>query len=275
MNVDFDDWPEPDYDDILAARAPDPKVEEASARFLQFFEDEREEVFYEMQLEVIFESEYFHWITTKALAQLRDSGKIGSALNELSDVGKIRFYFHRKNRYWRRKAAEIGKLVRLFSQPNFKSALGNQGELLVDAGVARIGFMERARNTNSFRGIQWAASDHNLDRILEKEGVHYGVEIKNRLSYISHEEFQTKIRICEMLNLRPVFVVRMMPKSYTYELFRLGGFALIMKHQFYPLSQESFALQVRTRLRLPVDCPPRLTDGTLNRLLLYHDRIKA
>ena len=208
-----------------------------------------------MQLEVLFESEYFDWITTKALAQLRDSGRIGTSLEDLPDVGKIRFYFHRGNRYWKRKAGEIGKLVRTFSQPNFKSALGNQGELLVDAGLPRVGFVEQARNVNQFNGLQWTETAHDRDRIFQKDGINYGVEIKNRLSYISQEEFQVKIRICATLGIRPVFIVRMMPKSYTFELFTKGGFALIMKHQFYPLGQEAFALQVRTRLRLPCRLP--------------------
>jgi hypothetical protein len=134
-----DDWPDPEDDSPEPELRDDPKIDEASSRILQFFDTQPNEVFYEMQLEVIFEDDYFHWITTKALARLRDGGKIHSSIEGLPDVGSIRFYFHRKNRYWRRKASEIKRLVQMFSKPNFTGALGNQGELLTDAGLITRG----------------------------------------------------------------------------------------------------------------------------------------
>jgi len=267
-----DDWLEPEDETLEPEPRNDPKIDEASSLVLKFFDDQPDEVFYEMQLEVIFEDKYFHWITTKALARLREGGKIHSSLDELPDVGTIRFYFNRKNRYWKRKAAEVKKIVQMFSRPNFTSALGNQGELLADAGLARVGFIERARNVTEFNGARWTGSRHNLDRVFEKDGVFYGTEIKNRLSYISQNEFQIKSRMCQALKLKPLFVARMMPRSYIYELFQNKGFALIMKYQFYPLGHEDFAKEVRDRLHLPVDCPTRLADGTLQRLLKYHAR---
>ncbi len=272
---DFFDGPEPDYEEPEIALRHDPKVDQAADKLLAYIDDNADDVFYEMQLEVIFEDEYFHWITAKALAQLRQSNKIGSSLQVLQDVGHIRFYFHKKNRYWKRKAAEIRKLVAQFSAPEFRSALGKQGEMLVDAGLPSAGFIPRARDVNQFAGFQWSMSKHNLDRIFEKEGILYGTEIKNRLSYISQDEFYTKLKMCETLHLRPLFIARWMPRSYVYELFKLGGFALLMKFQFYPFGSESLAAIVRERLKLPVDCPKRLADGTLQRLVNYHERIKS
>ena len=274
MDDVFDDWPEPGFDAAELEPRHDPRVDEAAVKLLGFIEGNPDEVFYEMQLEVIFEGDYFHWITTKALAHLRDARKIGSSLEVLKEVGRIRFYFHIKNRYWKRKAAEIKKLVEQFSEPAFTRALGNQGELLVDAGLPSVGFLPKARDANQSDGRQWTETKHNLDRIFEKDGVLYGTEIKNRLSYISQDELYTKLKMCEALRLKPLFIARWMPKSYVYELFKRGGFALLMKFQFYPFGSESFAATVRGRLNLPVDCPRRLEDGTLQRLLKFHDRAK-
>lgn len=50
---------------------------------------------------------------------------------------------------------------------------------------------------------------------------------------------------------------------------------MLMKYQFYTFGSESFAANVRKRLSIPVDCPKRLADGTLQRLLNYHDRAKG
>jgi hypothetical protein len=268
----FDDWPDPDFNAPEVEHRRDPKVNEASDKLLAFIEDNPDEVFYEMQIEVLFENDYFHWITTKALAELRNSHKIGSSIEPLREVGRIRFYFHVKNRYWKRKAAEIRKLVEQFSDPVFTSALGNQGEMLTDAALPSAGFLPKARNVNQFAGIRWIETKHNLDRVFEKDGILYGTEIKNRLSYISQDEFHAKLTMCDTLHLRPLFIARMMPRSYVYELFKRGGFALLMKFQFYPFGSELFAATVRKRLGLPVDCPKRLEDGTLQRLLNYHNR---
>lgn len=74
-------------------------------------------------------------------------------------------------------------------------------------------------------------TDHDLDFIFERDGIAYGVEVKNTLGCMDYEEFQTKIRLCRQLCLRPVFVLRMFPRSWMHELITAGGFGLIFKYQ--------------------------------------------
>ena len=120
---------------------------------------------------------------------------------------------------------------------------------------------------------------HDLDRVFERDGLQYGTEIKNRLSYIPQEEFAAKLRMCGELNLIPLFVARMMPRTYIEEVRRAGGFSLIMKYQFYPVTQRELAARVRAELELPVDTPARLRDETLRRFLNWHnaklERVRA
>ena len=61
-----------------------------------------------------------------------------------------------------------------------------------------------------------------------------------------------------------------MPKTYINEVYRAGGFSLLMKHQFYPVAHAELAIRVRRELGLPVDSPARLQDSTLERLLTWH-----
>ena len=58
MDDVFDDWPEPDFDATESEARHDPKVDEAAIKLLEFIEGNSGEVFYEMQLEVIFEGDY-------------------------------------------------------------------------------------------------------------------------------------------------------------------------------------------------------------------------
>jgi hypothetical protein len=102
--------------------------------------------------------------------------------------------------------------------------------------------------------------------------VTYGLEIKNTLSYITRDEMRTKIQMCELFGIRPLFIVRMAPKSYIEEVRQRGGFTLVFKYQLYPHGHADLATQVRNRLLLPVDCPTAISEGTVQRFLKWHQR---
>ncbi|MEO8724690.1 MAG: hypothetical protein ABI383_01085 [Acidobacteriaceae bacterium] len=72
------------------------------------------------------------------------------------------------------------------------------------------------------------------------------------------------------LKLVPLFVARMMPKTYINEVYQAGGFSLILKYQLYPFGTADFANEVREELQLPTGCPSRLENGTLQRLVNFH-----
>ena len=251
--------------------ADDPAVQELQPQLLALFESDSEAVFYETQLAVRFEKDFFHWVTARALKDLREANKIGSSLAELTPGTPLRFYFSRRCRYWKRRAEQLRLLVQSFSDQAFTRALGVQGELLIDAGLPRVGFQPVADTVQSWQGASWTETNHNLDRVFTRDGLNYGVEIKNRLSYIPQEELVIKLRMCQTLGLIPLFVARMMPKTYIDQIRRAGGFSLIMKYQFYPMSHRELANRVRRELGLPVDCPVRLQDSTLERFLNWHN----
>lgn len=249
----------------------DPAVQELEPRLVEFLDTNADKVFYENQLAVIFERDFFHWVTARALLDLRESGKIGSHLGNLSGDVPLRFYFSRKCRYWRRRAATLREIVLEFSDPAFARALGVQGELLTDAGLPRVGFQPVGHEVRSWNGVDWIETGHDLDRVFQRDGLQYGAEIKNRLSYIPQQEFDAKLRMCDRLNLIPLFIARMMPKTYIEQVRQAGGFSLIMKYQFYPVTHCELARRVQKELLLPADCPSRLQDSTLNRLLNWHN----
>ena len=102
----------------------DPSVQELEPLLIELFNSQPEAVFYESQLCVHFEARFFYWVTARALKDLREGGRIASELQELSPKVPIRFYFSKRNRYWKRRAAEIRKLVLSFSEQAFTNALG-------------------------------------------------------------------------------------------------------------------------------------------------------
>jgi hypothetical protein len=219
---------------------------------------------------VIFEDRYFHWVTSRALSELAAEGHIALEREILPGTGNISFYHATTHRYWRRQAQDVIALVSQFSAPPFTAGLGAQGEMMFDAALASVGFLPTARKVRTYAGKVWAETEHDLDRVFERDGVAYGAEIKNTLKYIPRDELTVKLRMCKHLGLRPLFIVRMAAKSYINEVRLENGFTLVFKFQLYPFGQKPFADTVREALRLPVDCPARIADGTVQRFLKWH-----
>jgi hypothetical protein len=261
------DFDIPDADIEVIEYQRDQKIDEAKDSILAFLTQNSGNVFYERQLAIIFENRFFHWITVKALLELVREGSVCSELLELAPQVPIRFFRMKPNRYWKRQASQIIKLVRRFSAPDFARAIGLQGELLVDAALPLAGFGTVARNANSFEERVWARTGHDLDRIVERQGLFYGVEIKNTLPYIDRNEFRIKIEMCSFLGLRPLFVSRMAPKSYNYEMIQHGGISWILGTQHYPFGQDELANIIQQELRLPVACRARIQDGDVARVI--------
>lgn len=262
-----------DYEEQLEPRSRDKTVDEAKEVLLtSLFHENPEEVYYGRQIEVINEDRFFHWITTKALRELSDEGRIKSLRSPLDNETEVRFYWSKKNRYYRRKLNEIKKLIQEHAQAKFTRAVGDHGEMMFDAALPKEGFMPKATNVREYGGKEWTETGHDLDRVFERDGIPYGTEIKNTMAYIPRSELQIKLRMCARLGLCPLFILRYAPKSYIEQIRQAGGFTLIFKYQLLPHGFADLARRLRERLRLPVDCPRALSEGTIKRLLKWHQK---
>ncbi|HEX8242957.1 MAG TPA: hypothetical protein VF541_05670, partial [Longimicrobium sp.] len=52
-----------------------------------------------------------------------------------------------------------------------------------------------------------------------------------------------------------------------------GGFALIFKWHLYPLAYRALARRVRAETGILSDAPARLAEGTMQRVLTWHERL--
>lgn len=252
---------------------PDPLEVNARAQLREFFESNREQVFFSRQLEVQYENQYFHWITNRAIRELEDEGLIRSEWRTLVTGTSIKLVWHKSYRFYKRSAAHLVSLVEEYSDPNIGAALGLHGETMVLEGFARNQFLMKGRHAHAYEGRTWTVSDHDLDFIFERDGIAYGIEVKNTLGYMDNKEFRIKIRLCRSLHIRPVFVVRMMPRTWINDLNLAGGFALILKYQIYPWYHRELARRVARELNLPVDAPRALEEGTMARFMRWHARL--
>lgn len=253
-------------------RRRDPVEDAAVPKVLEFFQTRPERVFYMRQVEVHFEDEYFHWITNRAMRDLIATGHIKTETRTLAHGGEAKMIWLAGFRYYKRKANELVGLLNRYSDPNITGAVGLHGETMVLEAFARHRFLMVGRHAQEYEGVKWDFSDHNLDFIFERDGKAYGIEVKNTLAYIDKKDYDIKILMCKHLGLQPVFVVRMMPKIWTFGVQRAGGFGLILKWQLYPWTHKPLAKEVHAITGLPVDAPKSIGDGTFARFMQWHHK---
>jgi hypothetical protein len=225
-------------------RPRDPAIDDAADRLRTFFETSPQRVFYSTQIQTSLEREFFHWIVGKALVELADDRRI-TRVPVLISGQSVNFYANRKHRYIRRQINTMTNILRRIFDPDFAQAIGRHGELMFDAALGRNGFRAEAMNANSWNGKFWIQSNQNLDRIITREGIAYGVEIKNTQNYIPHHELQAKLSLCLHLGLKPLFIMRFAPKSYIFETYQNGGFTLLFEEQLYPLGHTTLLNEVK------------------------------
>lgn len=265
-----------DYDDTAdredeEERPRDPAVDRAIERLRAFFTDSPTTLFYSTQIETTLEREFFHWITGRALLELGTANQIRRIPTFLSALNKtVNFYASRKHRYVARELAVMQTLLTRIFDPQFAHAVGRHGELMFDAALGRNGFRAEAKDTKTWNGKSWSLTNHNLDRIITRDGLAYGVEIKNSQNYIPAQELQIKLRMCAHLEVTPLFIMRFAPKSYMYDIIQSGGFGLLYEDQLYPFGHDDLLAEVRARLRLKVQSPRDIKEGDMQRLVKWH-----
>lgn len=88
-----------------------------------YFDRNRERVYFSRQLEVAFESQWFHWITNRGLRMLIEQGLLVAEERTLSTGGSIHVMWHRGYRYPKREAARVVALVEEYAHPNIGASL--------------------------------------------------------------------------------------------------------------------------------------------------------
>src|SRR6185295_2100821 len=183
------DWNDFDYDETDLPREPDAYETSARETLEEFFEGNDEAVFFGNQLAVQNEDRFFHWVTYRAIRDLVEGGLVKTEKRKLANGGEIKLLWHRRHRYYKRYAKRIVALVEEYGHPNMCAAIGLHGEQMILGGFARRQFLLRDHSARAYGEQEWTKTRHDLDFIFERDGVAYGVEVKNTLSYMDEKEF--------------------------------------------------------------------------------------
>lgn len=220
--------------------------------------------FYITQLEVLYERDFFPWVTADAIGVLTEDGIVtkfrktdlpeSEKLRNLSDIVFVanRAAYSENPTLVRRHAQTIAELVNSYSHPTVTKAVGDQLEGLVKYEIRANQFKIDGVHTNKFKGKTWTETGHDLDIIAQHASgdLNIGVEVKNTFDLMDADEIDTKIDICHFLGLVPVFAVRWM-KPYIDCIRNQGGFSWIFKTLIYPPGFEDFTKSLFEKLSFP------------------------
>jgi len=222
--------------------------------------------YHKIQIEVLFEDKYFHWVTKRVIDEL-----IGEGFLKLKKEDMAHFVYRSDIRYIRREIKRRAKIIERYSDPTITKAIGEYAEMMFSFMFQLNGFKIVGENTNEYRGLKWERTKHDLDFILEKDSIAYGVEIKNTLSYMEEDEFDAKLEMCKFLGLVLLWILRNAPAVQFERMKPYNGFILKFKSQVYPPGQEPLLRDMWEKMRIPASIWKKVPEKLVYLLLMQHE----
>jgi len=223
--------------------------------------------YHKIQIEVVFEGKYFHWVTNRAIDELVSDGFL-----KLEKRNIAHFVYKSGIRYIRREINRRCKIIERYSDPVITRAIGEYAEMLFSFMFQLNGFKIVGENTNEYRELRWDRTKHDLDFIVEKNSIAYGVEVKNTLSYMEENEFEAKLEMCKFLGLTPLWILRNAPAVQFEKMKPYNGFILKFKAQIYPPGQAPLVRDMWEKMRLPASIWKEVPEKLVNLFLRQHNR---
>jgi hypothetical protein len=234
----------------------EPYIQQAEGSLEEFFR-RRKTPFHFSQLKVLFETQFFHITTVQAIYRLQARGilkpqRLDAGANAVTFV----FPSYLLNSENTRKTLEThmkskAKTISLYDSPDIGKDLADHFESLVKYELRSNNLTIVATHSNAYKNRKWKKSKANLDFIAEHpDGRTFGVQAKNELKSIEKKELLEQLEICYHLKIKPVFVVRYMPFSFTPLIKQQQGFLLVIGNQLWPLGHRRLCENIKSKMSI-------------------------
>jgi len=216
-------------------------------------------------IQILLEKEkYWHTVTWNAIKDIRKENKLRTAKYPPRGSFPVWVYRYdlRINDLKKKIDAEYKPVYKEFIDAS--SEMGFYCEDIIEMALAKAGFVTLSRNQNTkyFRG-RTSSARTDLDFIAYKEGVFYGIEVKNLIGYPDwNEEIIGKKSIAEFHGIQFVMMSRALG-SYGYDLFQCGGLYMEFQELIWAPKFSSLAERVKEKLYFPIICVDKPPDELL------------
>ena len=219
---------------------------------------EREQVAYRNEFRYRLEREFFHTVTDYALRRL-DEGKAyseGLKLARTGLPGRRSIAQGTPNVFYKATATDYPPLLPIMKKKlelsEFVSEMagcaGFHAQYLWRDAFADLGYRILKEDVSEFEGKKVEGGD--IDFVAEKDGVRFGVEVKNGLEYPN--DLGNKVRVAIELGTIPVMVVRRVAWDVYANLKKYGVLTKIYETCIMPSSYESVVAECVEVLGMPL-----------------------
>jgi hypothetical protein len=215
---------------------------------------------HESSIQVMLEKKYSSSQVKNVLSIFEELKILQSIKYNIQDVGDAKFYFPAKlpieyaEKIILEKIEKAAYWISRYSDIKITKMLGEHLHYLVKNELRINGFeILEEKHVKSYRGREWSRSKHTLDIIAEHKikDIAVGVEIKNMLTQTPKSEIVTKLEMCKVLGIYPVFACRWQ-EIHRDIIEDEGGLLWQFKDQIYPFGQENLVLELQKRFGFPV-----------------------
>ena len=226
----------------------------------------QQEVVTEREVKVRLEKKFFPWITGRTLKAMEHEEIIRRVgyMGRRSRAKRIpKWFFIPYEAKYEDIVGIIEKKRRISIGVNAiltaHAPAGYHAEDLFEQAFESLGFKMHGRNRSRFRGRsvkgKKGKEPPNLDFIIEKDKIVYGVDIKNwiKYEYDTRLKVQSKVRLAIQLGIVPFIIARYVDKETFYvDIVEKEGICYYYESLLVPISYESIAREAHDVLGYPV-----------------------
>ncbi len=243
------------------------EVDEDVEKAKPFIEDIilQQKVVTDRELKVRLESRFFPWIVGRALDAMEKGGMIQS----VGHVGRTSKRMRATERFFVPYGTPYDSVVSVVSEKRqvtrdinailtAHAPAGFHAEHLFEDAFLSLGFAIRGREVSEFEGrrVQGIKGKElpNLDFVIERDNVVYGVDVKYWIKYERSTRFEViaKVRLALQRDIVPFIVARYVDKDSMFtEVIEKGGICYPYRMLLVPSSYESLARRAASLLGYP------------------------
>ena len=247
---------------------PREKIKKAKEAILKLFYEEGLLVAYDRELRYRLETQFPHDYIGEAIRQLKESGEL-----KPTNVPGRKGAADMPNSFYRLSASNYLELLPIMRKKldlsifitGVSREMGRHAELAWWRAFKRNGYevypsseQDYGGAVNEYKGRK-ASINHDIDFIASKDGVDYGIEVKNGLNY--PDDLYWKFTVAAELNTIPLIIARWLNPAQIPLIEELGGKYLVYKEAIYSTAYKTIIEEIRTLMKLPVEARDEIDDN--------------
>jgi hypothetical protein len=238
----------------------------------------------ERELKVRLEDKFFPWLTKRALDDLVESGRVvPQGLSGRPGRMETKKFFSLPNFSYDEIIGEMREKKAISKEVNAQltgqAPATYYAEDIFESAFNALDFEIIDRNASSYKDkkVQGITGKEppNLDFILKRDKVVYGVDIKNwiRYEYITRKQVMFKFDLAKQLGITPFIIARYIDNSLIFKgIIEQGGICYRYKDLILSPNVDTLARKANQVLGYPTIALDRLPTYKIERILFIHKR---